>query len=218
LPRYGLRDSGAARASLLAVALRLVSISVVFGVLTGTVSVAVGLRDHSLGVLGVGLDVLADVAGSSVLIWRFRAERRQAARSRSTETGAAALVAVALLIVSVVLVVESAVALAAGSHPGGSTIVFTVAVVSFVVLTPLACAKRRLGSRMASRALEGDGALSAIGAATSLLALAGLALYRLLGWWWPDRAAGLVVAALAAAEAWRVSPYRPRRGERSARP
>ena len=53
--------------------------------------------------------------------------------------------------------------------------------ISLVVLTPLALAKRRLGRRMASRALQGDGALSGIGAATSLLALAALVLYDTLG-------------------------------------
>jgi divalent metal cation (Fe/Co/Zn/Cd) transporter len=75
-----------------------------------------------------------------------------------------------------------------------------------VVLTPLAYAKRRLGARMASRALQGDGTLSGIGAATSLLALTALALYHTLGWWWADRAAALIVAAIAAIEAWRTAP------------
>jgi divalent metal cation (Fe/Co/Zn/Cd) transporter len=209
LPPDGLCDSGAPRASLVTAALRLVSVSVAFGVLTGVVSVAVGLRDHSLGVFAVGLDVLADVTGSSVLIWRFRAERHQPAQSGITETRAAVLVAIVLLIVSAVLSVDSLIALAAGSHPGTSTVALAAAAVSLGVLTPLAYAKRRLGSRMGSRALEGDGALSAIGAATGLLALTGLALYRVLGWWWPDRVAGLAVAALAAAEAWRIAPRRP---------
>jgi divalent metal cation (Fe/Co/Zn/Cd) transporter len=202
-------DSSAPRASLITAGLRLVSISVACGVLTGVVSVAVGLRDHSLGVFGVGLDVLADVTGSSVLIWRFRAERSQPAQSGITETRAAVLVAIALLIVSAVLTVDSLIALAARSHPGTSPAALAAAGASLAVLTPLAYSKRRLGSRMGSRALEGDGALSAIGAATSLLALTGLALCRVLGWWWPDRVAGLAVAALPAAEAWRIAPRRP---------
>lgn len=75
---------------------------------------------------------------------------------------------------------------------------------SLAVLALLAYAKRHLGGRMGSAALRGDAALSGIGAATSLLALAGLALYRTLGWWWADRAAALVVAAIAAVEAWRT--------------
>ncbi len=59
---------------------------------------------------------------------------------------------------------------------------------------------------MASRALQGDGTLSGIGAATSLLALTALALYRTLGWWWPDPTAALAVAAIAAAQAWHTAP------------
>jgi divalent metal cation (Fe/Co/Zn/Cd) transporter len=61
---------------------------------------------------------------------------------------------------------------------------------------------------MASRALRGDGALSGIGAATSLLALAALVLYDTLGWWWADRVAALIVAAAAAAAAWHTAPRR----------
>lgn len=60
---------------------------------------------------------------------------------------------------------------------------------------------------MASRALQGDGALSGIGAATSLLALTALALYDTLGWWWADRIAALTIAAVAAAAAWHTGPH-----------
>lgn len=206
MPADELPGAGASRARLVTVALRLVVISVAFGALTGAVSVTAGLRDRSLGVFGVGLSVLADVTGSAVLIWRFRAERSQQAQSGQMETRAAIAVAAALAVVSAVLTVESVIALAAGSHPGTSTVALAVAGVSLAVLTPLAYAKRRLGSQLASPALKGDGALSAIGAATSLLALTGLALYSTLGWWWADRIAALIVAAIAAIEAWQTAP------------
>ena len=203
-----LREGSLARFKLVTAALRLVWISVAFGVLSGAVSVTTGLQDHSLGVFAIGLGVLADVAGSAVLIWRFRAERRQPVQSGRHEARAAIIVAVALAVVSAVLIIESAVALAEGSHPGSSRVTLVAAGVSLVVLTPLACAKRRLGRRMASRALRGDGALSGIGAATSLLALAALVLYDTFGWWWADRIAALIVAAAAAAEAWHTAPRR----------
>jgi divalent metal cation (Fe/Co/Zn/Cd) transporter len=188
--------------------LRLVSISVAFGMLSGAVSVITGLQDHSLGVFAIGLGVLADVTGSAVLIWRFRAERRYPVRSGAMEARAAIVVANALAVVCAVLSIESAAALASGSHPGTSGVTLAAAGISLVVLTPLALAKRRLGGRMASRALRGGGALSGIGAATSLLALAALVLYDTLGWWWADRVAALIVAAAAAAEAWRTAPAR----------
>ncbi|HEY2263265.1 MAG TPA: cation transporter [Streptosporangiaceae bacterium] len=197
------------RGELVTRALRLVTVSVVFGALSGTVSVITGLHDGSLGVFAVGLGVLADVTGSAVLIWRFRAERRHSGSPHAQEARAAVIVGIALGVVAVLLAAESASALAEGTRPGSSAVTFASAAVSLAVLTPLAAAKRRAGRRMGSRALTGDGALSGIGAATSLLALAALALYHALGWWWADRAAALAVAAIAAAEAWHTFP-RPR--------
>lgn len=197
------------RPRLLRSALRLVSVSVAFGVLSGIISVTSGLRDHSLGVLAIGLGVLADVIGSAILIWRFRAEQRHPGSSGMQEKRAAAVVALALAAVAVLLVVQSSAALASGSRPGTSGTALAAAGVSLAVLTPLAYAKRRLGRRMASRALQGDGALSGIGAATSLLALVALVLYDTLGWWQADRITALAVAAIAAVEAWRTTaPWR----------
>src|SRR5258708_4262349 len=79
---------------------RLLSISLAFGVFSGAVSGTTGRRDHSLAVLAVGLGVLADVTGSAVLIWRFRAERGQPVQSDTPERRAAIFVAVALAVVS----------------------------------------------------------------------------------------------------------------------
>lgn len=203
-----LPDQSSCRPRLVTRALWLVTISVAFGVLSGAFSVASGLRDHSLGVFGAGLGVLADVTGSSVLIWRFRAEQRRPGQPGLHEARAAIIVAVALAVVSVVLAMQSAVALASGSRPGTSAVTVIAAGASLAVLSPLAVAKRRLGRQMGSPALQGDGALSGIGAATSLLALAALALYDALGWWWADRIAALAVAAVAAAEGWHTAPRR----------
>jgi Cation efflux family len=205
---YGATSAGQARQKLLGAALRLATISVAFGLLSGTVSIIAGLGDHSLGVLAVGLGVLADVSGSAILIWRFRAERRQPGHFDTVESRAATTIAIALALVAIVLIVQSAAALASRSHPGTSPVALAVAGVSFLMLAPLGYAKRRLGRRMGSRALQGDGTLSAIGAATSLLALIALALYDTLGWWWADRLAALVVAAIAITEARRTKPRR----------
>ena len=208
MPGHQRPAGGSARPGQVATALRLVWVSVVFGIGSGTMSVITGLANHSLSVLAAGLGVLADVTGSATLVWRFRAERRQPGRSQAAEARAAIVVAAALATVSAVITIQAAVALATGSRPGTSGVTLIAAAVSLVVLTPLAYAKRRLGAQMASRALQGDGSLSGIGAATSLLALTALALYHTLGWWWADRAAALIVAAIAAAEAWHTAPHR----------
>jgi divalent metal cation (Fe/Co/Zn/Cd) transporter len=122
----------------MASALRLVTISVVFGLLAGAVSVITRLQDHSLGAFAVGLGVLADVTGSATLIWRFQAERRHPAQSGTAENRAAIILAIALAVVSALLIIESAAALASGSRPGSSTVTLAAAGVSLVVLAPLA--------------------------------------------------------------------------------
>ena len=193
---------------MLVAALWLTGISIAWGVVAGGVSVAVGLRDGSLGVLGLGLNVLADVTGSAVLVWRFRAELRHKGHAHIVEERAAMVVAAALGTVSVVLVVSTIHALAVGSRPGSSALAVVTAGLAFVVLTPLAYAKRRIAAKLGSAALRGDGALSGIGAAVAVLALTGLALDESFGWWWADRVAALFVAGIAAAEALKAAGLR----------
>jgi divalent metal cation (Fe/Co/Zn/Cd) transporter len=195
----------AQRQHLVVVAIWLTSLSVLWGTLSGGTSVIVGLLDGSLGVLGLGLNVLADVTGSAVLLWRFLAEHRQTRPAHAVEARAAVVVAAALGTVSLVLAVTAVQALAVGSHPGHSTLGIITAALSVVVLTPLAYGKRRVATKLRSRALKGDGSLSGIGAAVGLLALTGLWLDDAFGWWWADRVAALIVAGIAALEAVRAA-------------
>jgi divalent metal cation (Fe/Co/Zn/Cd) transporter len=193
------------RRHLLEVALWLSLFSVAWGAISGAVSVIVGVLAGSLGVAGLGLNVLADVIGSTALVWRFRAELRHGVLRPHFEERAALVVATALGVVSLVLVVSAVNALAIGSHPGHSTISIIIAVLAIVVLAPLAYGKRRVATELGSRALKGDGALSGIGAVVALLALAGLWLDDAFDWWWADRVAAIIVAGIAAAEAARVA-------------
>jgi len=178
------------RTALLHRALRLSWLSIGFGLLFGGVSVGSGLIAHSLGVLAAGLAVLADVTGSIVLVWRFRVEQHQP--ERAAHVGG----------IAVSLAVESIKALVNGTHPGSSVVTIASASASIVVLIPLALAKRRTAYALESDALKGDSTLSAIGASTAILALLGLVLFRAFGWWWCDRVVALVVAAVAAGEAY----------------
>jgi divalent metal cation (Fe/Co/Zn/Cd) transporter len=190
------------RSALLHRAVRLSWLSIGFGLLFGGVSVSSGLIAHSLGVLAAGLAVLADVTGSIVLVWRFRVEQHQPERAAHVEARAAAVIAAALGGIAVSLAVESIKALINGTHPGSSVVTIASAAGSIVVLIPLALAKRRTAYALNSDALKGDSTLSAIGASTAILALLGLALFHAFGWWWSDRVVALVVAAVAAGEAY----------------
>jgi divalent metal cation (Fe/Co/Zn/Cd) transporter len=202
-------DGESVRHRLLVRALKLSYFSIVWGLIAGAGSVLEGVLAGSLGVLGLGLNVLADVAGSIGLVWRFGVERRDSTRGLRAEARASLVVASALSLVAVSLAVAAINDLVSGSVPRHSLSAMIAAGVSAVVLAPLGYFKYRTGSELASHALMGDGTLSAMGAALGVLALLGLLTDQLFGWWWADRVAALAVAAVAAAEAIRVLRMRP---------
>jgi divalent metal cation (Fe/Co/Zn/Cd) transporter len=184
--------------------LRLSVVSVAWAVVSASVAISVGLLEHSLGVLGVGLNVTGDMAGSLVLIWRFRLELRDPTIDARAERTATIVVAVALLLVGTILSVDAVVALVSRSQPESSAVALGAAIANALVLPPLGWAKRRTGRPLGSAALVGDGSLSMIGGVLAVVAIVGLVLFETLGWWWADRAAGLVVAVVAFSEAARI--------------
>ena len=157
-----------------------------------------------MSVLGSGLALLADLAGSVVLVWRFHAERQHPIHAERAERRAATVVVVALALVSAVVAADAISALADHEPPGGSWLSLVAAGIALIVLPPLALAKRRTAVRLRSHALRGDSSITAIGAGTALIALVGLALFHAFDWWWADRVAALIVATVAASEAYEV--------------
>jgi divalent metal cation (Fe/Co/Zn/Cd) transporter len=178
--------------------------SVCAGALIGTFSVTIGIAEASVGVLGSGLGLLADLAGSAILVWRFHAERRHPVHAERAERRAAAVIVLALALVSAVVAAEAIRALLDHEPPAGSWLSLVAAGIALAVLPPLAMAKRNTAARLRSHALRGDSSITAIGAATALVALIGLVLFHAFGWWWADRVAALIVATVAAREAYEV--------------
>ena len=202
-------DVDPTRDQILERALALSLFSVGWGLIAGASAITAGLLAGSLGVLGLGLNVLADVAGSIGLIWRFGVERRDPKRGIQAEARASVIVATALGVVAITLTIAAINDLLSHSVPEHSLFAMISAAASAVVLAPLGWAKYRTGRLLGSHALMGDGTLSAIGAALGVLALLGLLAEQLLGWWWADRVAALCVAVVAATEAVRVIRMRP---------
>lgn len=87
----------------------------------------------------------------------------------------------------------------AGAPSGPIGIVLTA--VSLAVMGVLARAKRRTGEALDSRAMIADAFQTLTCLALSAAALVGVGANTLLGWWWADPAAALVIAVLVAREA-----------------
>jgi divalent metal cation (Fe/Co/Zn/Cd) transporter len=75
---------------------------------------------------------------------------------------------------------------------------------SVLVLPVLGYLKLRLAKQLRSRALRGDGVLSAAGAALAAVALAGTAMNESMGWWQADPATAALIALFLAREGGRT--------------
>jgi divalent metal cation (Fe/Co/Zn/Cd) transporter len=195
------------RDQLLRRALQLSAVSVGFSGVVGIAAVVAGLASGRLALLGFGFDSAVDSIASIVLLWRFRIEATHPHHADRAEAIAEKVVSGVLLLLAAYLAWNAVQALASGAHPEASEIGLLISVVSLAVLPPLALAKRRVATALASGALRGDSSLTALAAVLAAVSLLGFGLTEGLGISGADAVGGLLVAAAMAWEG--VRPLRP---------
>lgn len=168
-------------------------VSIGWSLAAGAASITFGVLAGSLALVGSGASVVIDLSSSVVLVWRFRRHEHPAA-----ERIAHLVAATALLALAVSLGLAGALRLATGTSATASAPGVAAALASVLVLPLIAHRKYRVAPRVPSPALRVDAHITAVGAATALLALLGLALTD-AGVGWADAAAGVVIACVAAA-------------------
>ena len=92
------------------------------------------------------------------------------------------------------------------SEPDASTLGIGLAIASLLVMPFLARAKRRVGQQMGSATVVADSAQTWLCGSLSAVLLIGLGANAVLGWWWADPVAALIIGAVATREglnAWR---------------
>jgi divalent metal cation (Fe/Co/Zn/Cd) transporter len=152
-------------------------------------------RAASVALLAFGLDSLIEIGASIVVIWELtgRGEARQRLGLR--------LIGWAFLLLAGYLLIQSVVALATGHHamPVLGGIWWTA--VTACVMFALAWGKHAVGRRLGNPVLMTEGRVTLIDGVLAVAVLAGLLLDLLLGWWWADPVAALVVVFYACREA-----------------
>jgi divalent metal cation (Fe/Co/Zn/Cd) transporter len=199
------REAISDRAELVVAALRLSYFTIAWNGAVGVAALVVSVLDGSLALAGLALTALLDSSASVVLVWRFRTERHDPLAAERLERRAQAWVALTMLVVALYVGVQSIRALKDGSDPEASAFGVILATASLVVLPWLGRLKLRVASRLASKALRGDGILTAASAALAAVALAALIANSAFGWWWADPAAALLIATALAIEATRIA-------------
>jgi divalent metal cation (Fe/Co/Zn/Cd) transporter len=167
------------------------------------VAIGAGIAASSIALIGFGADSLIESAAGVIVLWRFAASR---SGSEAAERRAQQLIAVSFFVLAAYVAVESIRTLVAADHPEASWIGIALAAVTAPTMPLLAVAKRRVGNRLGSAATVQEGVQNMVCAYLSVALLVGLLGNALLGWWWADPAAALVIAAVAfreGRESWR---------------
>lgn len=84
--------------------------------------------------------------------------------------------------------------------PSPSYVGIALAILAVIVMPLLARAKRKVAASLDSRAMHADSRQSDICGYLSAILLVGLGANALLGWWWADPVAGLVMVPIIGKE------------------
>lgn len=189
-------ECSATRASDVRTGRRLEYFTLGWNLLEAAVAVGAGVAASSIALLGFGVDSLIECLSGSVLLWRLQSHEADESRERL----ALKLVGVSFLILAAYVAFEAAKALFLREPPETSIVGIALAALSLIVMPALARAKRLVAARLQSRALHADSRQTDICAYLSAILLGGLGLNALVGWWWADPVAALIMVPIIARE------------------
>lgn len=178
---------------------RLEYFTIAWNSLEAIASVVAGLLAGSIALVGFGLDSVIEVSSGAVLLWRLRAEG-DAERRGHAEHRALRLVGVCFLALAAYVAYDSIKGLVRHEAPHESLFGIGVAIASLIAMPLLARAKRTVARQLNSGAMHADSRQTDFCVYLSAILLAGLLLNALLGWWWADPVAALVMVPLIARE------------------
>jgi len=159
------------------------------------VTAVAAVRAGSIAIGGFGLDSVVEIGASTVVI-------SELTDTSGTRRGRALrLIGWGFSAIAAYIAVQSIWLLAAGVHPGHSPLGIAWAAVTLAAMLALAWGKLRTGAGLGNPVLQAEGRVTLVDAYLAAAVLVGLLLNALLGWWWADPAAGLVIVFYGVREA-----------------
>jgi divalent metal cation (Fe/Co/Zn/Cd) transporter len=161
------------------------------------IAVGAGVAAGSVALIGFGIDSVIEALAGGVIVWLFSGGR---GASHTAERRAQQLIAASYAILVAYIAVEATRDLLGSHHPEVSWVGIGLAAFTAPTMPLLARAKRNVGRKLNSSATVSEASQNMICAYLSIALLVGLLANALVGWWWADPIAALVIAAVAAKE------------------
>lgn len=179
----------------------IVAFTITYNVLEAVIAIWAGVLASSAALIGFGLDSVVEVLSAVAVAWQFT--RKDPERWEKATVRAIGLAFFALAAYVTIDAIVSLVSREASEH---SPLGLGITALSLLVMPALAWHETRTGRELGSKSVLVDAKQLLLCVYLSGAVFIGLILNSLLGWWWADSVAALVVAALAVREgieAWR---------------
>ena len=169
--------------------------------LEGIIAIAAGIFAGSIALVGFGFDSVIEVISGCALLWRLYGDADESRRERN-EQRALRIVGVSFFLLGAYVTFDAVKSLLRREAPEESIIGIVLAAGSVVVMPLLVRAKRQVARSIGSAALSADAMQTQICTYLSAILLAGLGLNAVVGWWWADPLAALVMVPIIVKEGW----------------
>lgn len=163
----------------------------------GALGVAAGVEAGSIALVAFGLDSAIEGLASVIIIWRFSDARMM---SPIAERRAQQMVAISFYLLAPYVAAEAIETLLNGTAAETSWLGIGLSVGTLVICPWLGLVKQRIGERLGSGAVGGEGRQNILCAMLAGGVLVGLAANTFFGLWWLDPAIALVIAAVCVQE------------------
>jgi len=188
-------------------AVRLEHVTIGWNAIEAAVAVGSGIVAGSVALVAFGLDSAIEVVSATVVLVHLRAVLAGSEPNAAGQMRALRTIAVTFFALAVYVTVDAAVTLLSADRPDVSPVGLVVTGAAVIVMPTLAWAKRRTaralgvhGHQGSAVLLNADAAETLLCAVLSLATLIGVGANVILGWWWADPVAGLVVVYFAIRE------------------
>src|SRR6266496_924550 len=178
---------------------RLEYFTIVWNCIEGLVALIAGVLAGSISLVGFGVDSFIEVTSGATLLWRMAVDSDEHTRERN-ERLSLRVVGACFLLLSAYVAYESISDLVNRKAPEHSVPGIILACVSLIVMPILSRAKKDVGQRLGSAAMEADAKQTDFCVYLSALLLVGLLFNATLGWWGADPVAALIIAPIIAKE------------------
>lgn len=178
-----------------------VLVTIAYNLVEAVIALTAGSLASSSALIGFGLDSTIEVLSAGAVAWQFT--RKDPER---WELGTLRVIAVAFFALAAYVIVSSSIALLTRVEVEHSPVGIVITALSVVIMPVLSFAERRAGRELGSATAVADSTQTLVCTYLSAAVLIGLLLNSLLGWWWADAVAGLVIAVFAireGIEAWK---------------